>query len=176
MTHESYYIIFDTAAGWLGILGSPGGLLGTTLPQRSTQTARQMLGHDISRATEAPHLFHDLMQRFRAYFDGKIIAFPDRLEISAATPFQRSVWEAARLIPYGETRSYGWIAQQIGNPKSGRAVGQALGKNPLPIIVPCHRVLAGDGRLGGFTGGIETKQQLLRLEGSTYKNTTLCQS
>ncbi|MFC2032990.1 methylated-DNA--[protein]-cysteine S-methyltransferase [Chloroflexota bacterium] len=176
MSQDLSYIVFDTAAGWMGILGSPCGLLRTTLPQQSVQGALQILGKDINRASEAPNLFHDLIQRFKAYFDGKITAFPDRLDISEATPFQRSVWEADRLIPYGETRSYGWIAQQIGNPKSGRAVGNALGKNPLPIIVPCHRVLAGDGRLGGFTGGLETKKQLLRLEGSTYKNTTLCQS
>ena len=78
--------------------------------------------------------------------------------------FRRLVWEATRLIPYGETRSYGWVAKQIGKPHAARAVGQALGKNPFLIIVPCHRVIAGDGTLGGFGGGLEMKQTLLEME------------
>ena len=79
--------------------------------------------------------------------------------------FQREVWEATRLIAYGEARSYQWVAGQIKKPKATRAVGQALGSNPLPIIVPCHRVLASDGKLGGFTGGLDMKKNLLHLEG-----------
>ena len=71
-----------------------------------------------------------------------------------------------RHIRYGETRSYAWIARKMGKPRAMRAVGQALGRNPLPIIVPCHRVVAGDGGFGGFTGGIEMKRKLLKLEGS----------
>jgi len=74
------------------------------------------------------------------------------------------VWQATRLIPYGETRSYLWVAVQIGKPGAARAVGQALGRNPLPVIVPCHRVIAADGGLGGFTGGLEMKRRLLELE------------
>jgi methylated-DNA-[protein]-cysteine S-methyltransferase len=75
------------------------------------------------------------------------------------------VWEKARLIPYGETRSYMWLARQIGKPQAARAVGQALGRNPLPVIVPCHRVIASDGSPGGFTGGLHRKKMLLKLEG-----------
>jgi len=99
-----------------------------------------------------------------AYFTGQRVDFPDRLDLSGATPFQRGVWQAARLIPYGETRSYAWVAGQIGKPKAARAVGQALGRNPLPLIVPCHRVLAADGGIGGFSGGVEMKKYLLAHE------------
>jgi len=106
------------------------------------------------------------MERLRMYFRGQETAFPVKLDLSGATAFQRDVWEITRAIPYGETRSYGWVAGQIKKPGAARAAGQALGRNPLPIIIPCHRVIAGNGGLGGFSGGIECKKQLLRLEGA----------
>ena len=90
--------------------------------------------------------------------------FNDKLDTAVGTVFQRSVWEAVSLIPYGETWSYAWVAWQIGRPKALRAVGQALGRNPRPVIVPCHRVVAGNGGLGGFSGGVEMKRYLLSLE------------
>ena len=166
MTGELKYIIFNTDMGWVGILASAKGLLGTTLPQRSAQEVGQLLGDSLNQAIWSPHLFQDLRQRFKAYFSGGKVTFPDELDLSEATPFQREVWEITRLISYGETRSYLWVAKQIGRQRAVRAVGQALGRNPLPIIIPCHRVTASDGRLGGFTGGVKMKQNLLWLEGS----------
>ncbi len=158
------YIAFNTDMGWVGILGSAKGLLRTTLPQRSAQVVRQLLGDDINYATYSPRLFSDIMERLKVYFRGHKATFPDELDLSGATVFQRAVWEATRLIPYGETRSYTWIAEQIKIPEAVRAVGQALGKNPLPVIVPCHRVVASNGRLGGFSEGLEMKRCLLQLE------------
>ena len=152
--------------GWVGMLASAKGLLGTTLPQRSAQEACQLLGDSVSRATWSPHLFKDLMERLKVYFSGHRTTFPDKLDLSRATHFQREVWETTRLIPYGETRSYAWVAEQIKKPRAMRAVGQALSKNPLPIIIPCHRVVASDGKLGGFGGGVEMKRYLLSLETS----------
>ena len=166
MTQQLNCIIFNTDLGWVGILGSAKGLLRTTLPHPSTQEIRQLLGDSINQASRSPHLFADLMQRLKLHFGGHKVNFPDRLDLSGATAFQRAVWETTRLIPYGETRSYAWVAEQIKQPKALRAVGQALSRNPLPIIVPCHRVLASSGKLGGFTGGIEIKKGLLHLEGS----------
>jgi len=122
---------------------------------------------DINNAVWSPPYFHDLMERLKAYFSGYAVAFPDKLDLSGATSFQREVWRATRLIPHGETRSYAWIARHVKKPGAFRASGQALGKNPLPILIPCHRVLASNGTLGGFTGGIEMKQYLLRLEASS---------
>ena len=167
MTQPLNYIIFNTAMGWVGILGSAAGLRRIILPRPSAREIRQQLGDSIGQADRSPHLFQDLMKRFILYYCGHKVNFPDKLDFSGATEFRRRVWEAARLISYGETRSYGWIAGQIKQPEAARAVGQALGRNPLPIIVPCHRVLASGGGLGGFTSGLEMKKRLLRREGIT---------
>jgi len=166
MTEELKYITFNTDMGWIGVLGSAKGLLGTTLPQRSAQEVRQLLGDGVNHAIWSPRLFGDLMERLRIYFGGHKVTFPDELDLSRATTFQREVWEITRLIPYGETKSYTGVAEQIGKPRAVRVVGQALGKNPLPIIVPCHRVVNSDGKLGGYSGGMEMKRYLLYLETS----------
>jgi len=120
----------------------------------------------VDPTTRSPHLFKDLAERLRVYFGGHKVTFPDRLDLPGATAFQREVWETTRLIPYGETRSYTWVAEQIKKMGAARAVGLALSRNPLPIIIPCHRVVASDGKLSGFSGGVEMKKQLLSLEAS----------
>ena len=161
MAREFYSSVFQTGAGWVGILCSTGGLKRVILPRESAREVQEMLG---TKTFEAPGPHADLQERLQAYFSGLRVDFPDELDLSGATPFQRQVWQAARHIPYGATRSYQWVASHIGKPGAARAVGQALGKNPLPIIVPCHRVVASSGELGGFTGGIEVKKQLLEME------------
>lgn len=158
------YTIFRTDMGWMGILSTARGLLRTTLPQASAREVQSILGNRLKNAYLSPHLFEGMEKRMNLYFSGHNISFPDKLDLSGATVFQHLVWDTARLIPYGESRSYSWVAQQINQPKAVRAVGQALGRNPLPIIIPCHRVLAIDGRLGGFSGGLEMKRKLLQLE------------
>jgi O-6-methylguanine DNA methyltransferase len=158
------YTTFNTRMGWVGILASAKGLIRIATPQPSAEEAYDQLGNEVKQATESPDSFGDLVPRLTSYFSGGKVSFPDPLDLSRATPFQRRVWEATRLIPYGETRSYGWVAEQIEQPKAARAVGQALSRNPLLIAIPCHRVLAHNGMLGGFTGGIEKKRQLLYLE------------
>ncbi|UCH42940.1 MAG: MGMT family protein [Dehalococcoidales bacterium] len=167
MSDELKYTTFKTALGWVGILASPAGLLSTTLPQNSAEEAYQLLGINHTQVTCYPCLFEDLTDRLQTYLSGGKTSFLDKLDLSAATFFQRKVWEKTRLIPYGETRSYQRVAEQTGSPGAARAVGQALGRNPLPIIIPCHRVIASDGRLGGFSGGLEIKRRLLRLEAVT---------
>lgn len=166
ITQQLDYTIFKIDLGWMGILGSASGIKRLTLPQPSVRETRWQLGIN-DHAPQSTEQFRDLVERLRLYFSGQKVTFPDELDLSAATPFQRRVWEITRLIPRGETRSYAWVAEQIGKPEAARAVGQALGRNPLPIIIPCHRVLTSDGRLGGFSGGLEMKKQLLRLEGTT---------
>lgn len=167
MTGELKYITFNTDMGWVGILASAKGLLATTLPQRSAQEAHRLLGNSVNQATWSPRPFNDLAERLKVYFSGKKITFPDELDLWGATPFQGEVWEITRLILYGETRSYLWVAEQIKRPRAARAVGQALGRSPLPIIIPCHRVIASDGQLGGFSGGVEIKRSLLQLEANS---------
>ena len=98
------------------------------------------------------------------YFNGNQVNFKSLLDLRIGTIFQRKVWEKISEIPYGELRSYKWIANQIGNPDAVRAVGNAVGKNPVPPIIPCHRVIRSDGKLGGFSSGIPLKKWLLKLE------------
>ena len=100
------------------------------------------------------------------YFDGESVDFREiPVKIEMGTDFQNSVWNTIHQIPYGEVRSYKWIAEQIGRPKAVRAVGNATGSNPITIIIPCHRVIGSNGNLGGYGGGLERKRQFLTLEG-----------
>jgi methylated-DNA-[protein]-cysteine S-methyltransferase len=108
-------------------------------------------------------LVADAKRQLDEYFDGRRKQF-DLPLAPDGTPFQRGVWNALMKIPYGETTSYGVLAKRIGKPAAVRAVGAANGQNPIPIVIPCHRVIGADGRLVGFGGGLETKQFLLRLE------------
>jgi methylated-DNA-[protein]-cysteine S-methyltransferase len=87
-----------------------------------------------------------------------------KLDLRSATPFSKRVWRATSKIPYGQVRSYAWVAEKLGNPDAARAVGGALGRNPVPIFIPCHRVLDSDGGLGGFGAGLPLKRWLLALE------------
>jgi methylated-DNA-[protein]-cysteine S-methyltransferase len=171
MSQELFYAIFDTPAGWMGLSASKAGVKSIILPQssRSSKQVEAYLSGSVSdKIIESSEHFSDLIKRFQAYFSGQKVDFPDNLDLSEATTFQRSVWRTAQGIPYGETRSYKWVAEKIGMLQAVRAVGQALGRNPLPVIVPCHRVLASGGGLGGFTGGLEMKKYLLKLEKVQY--------
>ncbi|MDD5703598.1 MAG: methylated-DNA--[protein]-cysteine S-methyltransferase [Dehalococcoidales bacterium] len=159
-----YYCVFNTSAGWIGLAGSDDGLVRTTLPLTSKDLAEESLSLGGRLAACAPDRFTALSEKYRRYFAGEKVDFTEGLDISRATPFEKAVWESTVSIPYGETRSYGWVACQIGKPRACRAVGGALVRNPLPIIVPCHRVIASDNTLRGFTGGLEIKRFLLRLE------------
>lgn len=109
-------------------------------------------------------LTNEAATQLQEYFAGKRRAFDVPLD-PHGTDFQRAVWQTLSLIPYGETRTYADIAQQVGSPKGFRAVGMANNKNPVPIIVPCHRVIGADGKLVGYAGGVKIKRYLLELEG-----------
>jgi methylated-DNA-[protein]-cysteine S-methyltransferase len=158
------YVTFETISGWVGILSSRTGLLATTLPQHSKEKARRQLGDQAEEAEWSPKSLADIAERLKAYFTGKKVAFPDKLDLSKGTSFQGAVWKQTSLIPYGETQSYQWVAEKIGKPRAARAVGQALGANPFLIVVPCHRVVASNGGLGGFGGGLDVKKRLLEME------------
>ncbi|MCL0082163.1 methylated-DNA--[protein]-cysteine S-methyltransferase [Dehalococcoidia bacterium] len=157
------YTIFATGFGWIAVAGSKQGLSRITLPQTNREEALGYIA-DLALQPVAPSFFGDLIPRLQGYFKGEKVEFPDALDLRGSTPFQRNVWALTRAIPYGETRTYGWIAKEIGLPRAGRAVGQALARNRFPIVVPCHRVVASDGSMGGFSNGLETKRRLLALE------------
>ena len=167
MNSQLTYTVFETEIGWMSVLASTGGLLGITMPCRSEEEALQRLGDTVKDAARSDAQFADLVKRFNEFFSGGTPSFPDPVDFSGATSFQKAVWEAVRQIPYGDTRSYGEIAEQIGRHGAARAVGQAMNRNPVAIIVPCHRVVAGGGKLGGFGGGEDLKRYLLDMEAST---------
>jgi O-6-methylguanine DNA methyltransferase len=126
-------------------------------------------GTGATQADSAPA--RDLAERARReladYFGGLRSYFTVPVDLSPLAPFQRAVLHAAREIPFGDVRSYSWIAETIGSPKAVRAVGTALGRNPVPIVVPCHRVLRSDGALGGYAFGLDMKRRFLELEHET---------
>jgi methylated-DNA-[protein]-cysteine S-methyltransferase len=112
-------------------------------------------------------------RQLQEYFQGRRKSFSLKLDLKG-TKFQNDVWQALLDIPFGETRSYGQLARQLGNPRAMRAVGGANGRNPISIVVPCHRVIGASGKLTGFAGGLETKAQLLRLERGGQSLTKTC--
>ena len=162
--NDSSYTVFETKMGWIGIAASDRGITGTTLPLATPDEALTSLGVKSDRASNDIRRLLEPIKRLSDYFEGKEVEFPEKLILDGTTPFQQRVWEATRRIPYGQTRTYGEIALEAGSPRAARAAGQALGANPFPIIVPCHRVVASDGGLGGFGGGLEMKKQLLEME------------
>lgn len=108
---------------------------------------------------------HDAFRReLDAYFRGELRSFTQEIRFTGGTAFQHAVWAALREVPFGEVRSYRWLAGHVGRPRASRAVGQALRRNPLPLVLPCHRVISSGGSLGGFSCGIERKQWLLAHE------------
>jgi methylated-DNA-[protein]-cysteine S-methyltransferase len=161
---KEIYTTFPTNAGWIGLLASAQGLLKTTLPQKNQATALTELGNPVLTADLDDGYFQDLIRQFVRYFEGQRVIFEEKLDLAWSTAFEKAVWQTTCRIAYGQTRSYGWVAQEIQRPAACRAVGQVLGRNPLPIVVPCHRVIASDGTLRGFGGGLPMKRFLLDLE------------
>ncbi len=162
--------VFSTPLGWAGVGVAEKGVCRIVLPRRSLKTVKNELAkgkRDVSKMAEArssDRNIKKMVKLLQEYFSGRGVAFDLPLDLDYYTPFQRAVWKAAATIPYGETRSYAWIAKKIGKAKAARAVGQALGANPVPILIPCHRIISSAGSLGGFSGGLEMKKKLLRLE------------
>jgi O-6-methylguanine DNA methyltransferase len=123
-----------------------------------------------------PKHFQAWKQELHDYFAGRTVSFDLPISPVVGTPFQRRVWRALREIPYGEVRSYRWVAEAIGKPGAARAVGGACGANPIPIVVPCHRVVAQARRLGGYTGGVQIKIRLLQREGIRVENNQIMEA
>ncbi len=152
-----YYCYLDTPIGELLLAGDADGLSMIGFPKGSMrrQPQREWIFNEKPLA--------EACRQLREYFAGERREFDLPLKLEG-TEFQVSVLEALRGIPYGETVSYGEIAKRIGRPRAVRAVGAANGRNPIPIVVPCHRVIGSTGDLTGFGGGLDTKEALLRLE------------
>jgi methylated-DNA-[protein]-cysteine S-methyltransferase len=163
---KSFYKTISSPVGELTLVCSNGSLLAVLWED---ETPAQAGAGEPDRADDDPILL-EAARQLGEYFSGRRQNFTLPLpKTLPGTPFQRRVWNALRRIPYGQTSSYGELARRIGSPAASRAVGGACGKNPLPIIIPCHRVIGQSGGLTGFGGGLETKRCLLALEKSPLK-------
>lgn len=157
-----WYLI-ETAWGWCGLRRGASGISKCSLPSPDRGSAVLSVA---GASTEAPHdaLLEETARLLVRYFDGEPVSFDLPVALEGATEFGNRVLEACAEIPRGKTRSYGEIAAAVGCPRGARAVGQALGRNPVPIIIPCHRVIGADGSLTGFGEGLTMKRRLLELE------------
>jgi methylated-DNA-[protein]-cysteine S-methyltransferase len=152
-----------TPVGTLGLEGDEEALTGIELPQGRRRGRSS--GTSVSAKGTVPEGLARALEQLDEYFEGRRTEFDLKVEL-LGTPFQRDVWMTLSEIPYGKTVSYGELAAMVGRPTAFRAVGQANGSNPIPIVLPCHRVLAAGGRIGGYGGGLELKRHLLSLEGA----------
>lgn len=175
--------VFKTKWGWMGIAATSDGIRKIVLPRASRRVVESELAQITSRADggvpprprsrpkgirqeNVEEGLERARQQLVSFLDGSRQDVDVPIDLSGGSFFQRRVWRTALRIPFGRVRSYRWVAARVGGGRYARAVGHALGANPIPIIVPCHRVVAHDGSLGGFSGGLRTKRRLLALEGT----------
>lgn len=161
-------VVFQTPWGWMGVSETTKGINAVVLPKASRQAVLSEL-----QASSAELLDGQVSSRLREvraqlidYLAGKRRSFDLSLDLSRGTSFQQKVWRTLRHVSYGQLRSYQWLAVRVGGRQYARAVGNAVGANPMPVVIPCHRIVAQDASLGGFSGGLPTKRKLLTLEGT----------
>ena len=158
------YAFLKTPLGGLGLVTSKGRLTQVRfLRDRPIEDVAAAL--EVGSTAQRCDTLGDIVERVHAYFAGELTAFDAVMCEPAGTEFQRQVWHTLREIPAGKTRSYGDIARRLGKPGASRAVGAANGANPIPLIIPCHRVIGANGHLTGFSSGLDLKVWLLRHEG-----------
>ena len=165
------YRVASNGLGWFGLVGSPAGLKAVVGPEADEAAVRDGVADGFASTREADGgpdgALDEAEAMLAAYAASGTVAYDAPVDMEDGTPFQQSVWAALRRIPSGEVWTYGQVAEAIGRPGSARAVGQAVGANPLTVIVPCHRVVGSDGALTGFGGGLAAKERLLSHEGRT---------
>jgi methylated-DNA-[protein]-cysteine S-methyltransferase len=173
---DEYFVLFETAIGTCGIAWGPRGINGVQLPMGTAEKTRTRMQQRYGAIDEAAPPAD--VQRAMARITGLLAGQPDdlsdiALDLEGVPAFHRGVYDIARKIPPGQTLTYGDVAKQLGGVELSRDVGQALGRNPCPIVVPCHRVLAAGNKPGGFSanGGVETKLKMLAIEGAAVNHT-----
>ena len=160
------YGFVDSPFGHLLVAVTQRGLVRVEYPNGGIDEQLEGLAAEVSpRVLKSPRHTQEVRRELDEYFDGRRRRFDLRVDWSRLSGFRRDVLRRTARIPFGAVRTYGEVASDAGSPRGARAAGNALGSNPMPIVVPCHRVVAAGRRLGGYTGGIEKKQFLLRLEG-----------
>jgi methylated-DNA-[protein]-cysteine S-methyltransferase len=156
----------DSPLGRLTVAATPRGLVRVAYPFREPEAVLEDLARRVSpRILEAPERLDEIRRELDEYFEGRRRDFDVPIDWSLTKGFGRGVLRATARIPFGEVGTYASVAKAAGSPRAVRAAGNALGANPMPIVVPCHRVLRTGGGFGGYTGGLERKEFLLRLEG-----------
>ena len=169
--NHTKYNVFKTKWGYFGLAGTENALLKTCLPMPDSDEVKSLLVKDLPAAQLDNTISKDLQAKIVAYFDGGDpvdFTFDIPLALDHFPAFTQKVLTACRRVTFGQTITYSQLAQKAGNPFAARAIGSVMAKNPLPLVIPCHRVLRSDGKLGGFSapGGLNTKQKLLQLEHS----------
>ncbi|MEX0761461.1 MAG: methylated-DNA--[protein]-cysteine S-methyltransferase [Dehalococcoidia bacterium] len=161
--------VFETALGWIAIVGSDSGVRRMSLPEPTPDAAIDYIRRDMEGMEPAPELFAVMRSTIQRYCAGEPVDLSSiPINVTGRSPFFVRAWEACRSIPAGETRTYKWLAKMAGSPGAARGAGQAMARNPFPLIVPCHRVVGTDGSLHGFGGGVglPMKSRLLQMEGA----------
>jgi methylated-DNA-[protein]-cysteine S-methyltransferase len=171
MDTQMKYTIFNTAWGYFGLVADKKGLRRTCLPCPTRKIVERHLLVGLDNPQFDKNLLKPLQKQIIAYFEGKPARFNIPLVLGSLPPFAQKVLNGCRKIPAGKTVSYSQLAGMIGKSRTSRAVGSALAKNPIPLIIPCHRVIHSDGSLGNFSalGGTSTKKKLLALETKVHK-------
>lgn len=164
-----YYSVVPGPWGLMGLAASGKGLVHIQSVVASEKAYLAFLKKSFDCVPEKnPKRLQPVTDQLRLYWKGKLRRFDYPLDLFTGTAFQQQVWKKLASIPYGETRSYAWLARAVRRPQASRAVGNANGKNPIPILLPCHRVICSNGGLGGYTGGIHFKKYLLELESTGH--------
>jgi O-6-methylguanine DNA methyltransferase len=169
------YDVFRVSLGWCAAARGGKGICAFVLPIPSAQIAEaeilaltaQWLPAGAPAPRRSPSALRRLAEAAAQYFDGETVRFDEfPLDLSSGTPFQRRIWSVIGRIPYGQVRTYRWIGVETGRPEAARAIGRAVGANPVPLLIPCHRIVGSDGSLVGFSaaGGIGLKMKMLELE------------
>jgi len=173
MSNEYHYRLFETAFGPCGLAWGEDGIVNLRIPGEDAVTIerrlRELTGKRAPSTPSKPIVA--AIVKIQAYLEGRDVSFDDvAVDVSGCEPLHQKVYAAARALPYGRTTTYGEMAKSIGEPEGARDVGYALSRNPIAIIVPCHRILAAGNQIGGFSayGGTKTKERLLVLEGAPF--------
>jgi methylated-DNA-[protein]-cysteine S-methyltransferase len=162
---EEHFVVYESSIGYIVIVTRNGKIISLDVKGEGMYEARKVVSKLHPDATESLAPFKTIRTLLDRYLQGREVDFEIEVDISHLGTFTQNVLDELRSIPYGETRTYGWLAKKVGKPGAARAVGQALKRNPIPIILPCHRIIRDDGSIGGFSMGINIKERLLALEG-----------
>ncbi len=168
------YIIFQTKWGYFGLAGTEKAVCRTILPLEKEESVKSLILKEFPDAQLDKNLFKNLQQKIIAYFEGKNVDFSTDIPVylNGSGEFSHKILNTCRTITYGQTTTYADLAQKAKHPGAARAVGSVMAQNPIPLIIPCHRIIRTDGQMGGFSapGGINLKKRMLSLEKQTFKS------